>query len=370
MHDLKYWISFHKVPGIGRARFSALEKHFGTLESAWKASPGQLRDAGLDQRSVKSILAERDNIDPDAAMEMLQRHQIKALTWNDPQYPPRLKEIYDLPPVLYVRGSLEEQDEWAIAVVGTRRPTAYGREMAEALSEALARNRITVVSGLARGIDSIAHKATLAVGGRTLSVQACGLDMIYPAEHRGLAREIMEAGALISDYPLGIQPRSDHFPRRNRIMSGLTLGTLVIEAGEPSGALITASYALEHNREVFSVPGSALSLKSRGTNRLIREGAKLVTRVEDILEELNLTMVPQQLEMREMIQATGSEASLLQFLSYEPVHIDEVTRRCNLPISTVSSTLAMMELKGMVRQVGAMNYVKCRETQAAYTTSA
>ncbi|MEE9198372.1 MAG: DNA-processing protein DprA, partial [Dehalococcoidia bacterium] len=206
--------------------------------------------------------------------------------------------------------------------------------------------------------------------GRTIGVQACGLDMVYPAEHLKLAHDIIESGALVSDYPLGTQPKSDHFPRRNRIMSGLALGTLVVEAGQSSGALITASYALEQNREVFAVPGSVLSPRSKGTNRLISEGAKLVAQVEDVLEELNLTMVPQQLEMKELVPDTDLEAALLKHLSREPTHIDEVRRRAGLPIDTVSSTLAMMELKGMVKQVGAMNYVLSREARASYQVTA
>ena len=366
MEDLKYWLAFNRIKGIGRARFSSLETHFGSLREAWNGSRTDLKEAGLDQRSIDNIVANRPHIDPDDEMEKLAENNIRALTWHDPEYPPRLKEVHDLPPVLYIRGSLESQDEWSIAVVGTRHATAYGREMAEVLAEDLGSNRITVISGLARGIDSLAHKAALKAGGRTIAVQACGLDIVYPAEHLNLAREIIESGALVSDYPPGTRPKSDHFPRRNRIMSGMALGTLVIEAGESSGALITADLALEQNREVFAIPGSVLSAKSRGTNRLISEGAKLVSRVEDILEELNLTMVPQQMEMKELIPVTDMETSIIKHLSREPLHIDEVRRRAHLPIATISSALAMMELKGMVKQVGAMNYVLTREVQADY----
>ncbi len=370
MDDLKYWVAFNRIKGIGRVRYTALERHFGNLKQAWNADASELRRAGLDRRAITNITSKRREIDPDAEMDALQRLGIKAITWNDTAYPAPLKEIYDLPPVLYSRGSLEGETEWAIAVVGTRRATAYGREMTEILATDLAHNGITVISGLARGIDAVAHRAALKAGGRTIAVQACGLDMVYPSEHVKLAQEIMEQGALVSDYPLGTLPRADHFPRRNRIMSGLCLGTLVIEADHGSGALITADYALEHNREVFSVPGSALSTRSQGTNRLIREGAKLVTRVEDILEELNLTMVPHQMEMRELAPPTDTESLLLDHISHEPIHIDEVQRLCNLPIATVSSTLAMMELKGIVKQAGPMNYVMSREAQASYRATA
>lgn len=364
--ELKYWVAFSHIAGIGRVRYTLLEKHFGSLREAWQAGRAELQAAGLESKVAAHIVAERPGIDPDDEMERLSRHSIRAITWNDPDYPPRLKEIYDLPPVLYVRGQLTEADEWAVAVVGTRRPTAYGRQVAEELSADLARNRICIVSGLARGIDSIAHRAALDSGGRTLAVLACGLDIVYPAEHAKLALQIAEQGVLVSDYPPGTQPRGDYFPRRNRIMSGLSLGVLVVEGDMKSGAMITARLALEQDREVFAVPGSVFSPQSRGTNSLIQEGAKLVQRVDDVLEELNLTMVPQQMEMKEIIPATDTEASLLRHITREPVHIDEVCRQSGLPIATVSSVLAMLELKGLVRQMGPMAYVRARETQAVY----
>jgi DNA processing protein len=253
-----------------------------------------------------------------------------------------------------------------VAVVGTRRPTPYGRQTTEELSYALAQSGICLVSGLARGIDSIAHRAALDAGGRTMAVLACGLDIVYPPEHARLALEVAERGALVSDYPLGTQPRGEYFPRRNRIMSGLSLGVLVVEGDVTSGAMITARLALEQDREVFAVPGSIFSVQSRGPNSLIKEGAKLVQRVADVLEELNLTMVPQQIEMKETIAATDTEAALLHHISGEPVHIDEVCRNSGLPIATVSSVLAMLELKGLVREMGSMSYVRAREAQASY----
>jgi DNA processing protein len=201
----------------------------------------------------------------------------------------------------------------------------------------------------------------LEVGGRTIAIFACGLDTIYPAENASLARRIVNQGALISEYPLGTKPKPDYFPRRNRIMSGISLGVLVIEADESSGAIITAHMAAEQNREVFAVPGSILSPMSRGTNTLIQEGAKLVRNCTDILEELNLTASVQQLEMKEMVETSDTEALLLKQLNTEPVHIDQICRSSGLPVSTVSSNLAIMELKGLVRQVSTMNYVLARE---------
>ncbi len=364
--DIKYWVGFSLVPGIGRVRLTQLESHFGNLEDAWKAAPAALKAAGLDSSSVRAINSWRPRISLEAEMEKLDRYGVKVFTWHDPDYPSRLKEIYDYPPVLYVRGSLLPEDEWCLAVVGTRRATVYGRQVAEEIVADLARNKITIVSGLAKGIDTLAHRSALAAGGRSIAVFACGLDTVYPSENAALARSIIQQGALISEYPLGTRPKADYFPRRNRIMSGLSLGVLVIEAGDTSGALITAHLALEQNREVFAIPGNILSPASRGTNRLIQEGAKLVSGYTDILEELNLTAVAHQMEMKEIIPASDTESTLLKQLGAEPIHIDELCRSSGLPVSTLSSTLAMMELKGLVKQMGAMTYILAREVREAY----
>jgi len=364
--DIKYWVGFNNIPGIGRVRFAQLDNYFGNLESAWKASPGELKRAGLDSTALRAISQWRDKVSPEAEMEKLDRFSIKVLTYKDSDYPSRLKEIYDYPPVLYIRGSLLPDDEWCLAVVGTRRATVYGKQVTEEIITDLAQSRITIVSGLAKGIDTVAHRSALAAGGRSLAVFACGLDTVYPPENEKLARDIMERGALISEYPLGTRPRAENFPRRNRILSGLSLGVLITEAGETSGAMITANMALEQNREVFAIPGSILSPASRGTNRLIQEGGKLVRDYTDILEELNLTTVSRQIEMREILPASETESLLLKHLSAEPTHVDEVCQSSGLPAATVSSTLAMMELKGLVKQVGTMNYVLSREARQEY----
>jgi len=367
-NELKYWVGFSRIPGIGRVKISQLLKHFTTLEHAWKASAGELKKAGLDSKTVDTIVNLRPRISPDDEMESLKQYKVKVLTCDSPVYPQRLKEIYDYPSVLYVRGNLLPEDECCLAVVGTRRPTVYGRQVTEEIVTDLARNKITIVSGLAKGIDSIAHRAALEANGRTIAVFACGLDIVYPAENAKLAREIIERGALISEYPLGTKPKADNFPRRNRIMSGLSLGVLVVEAGESSGALITANQALEQNREVFAVPGSILSPTSRGTNHLIQEGAKLVRNYVDILEELNLAMMAQQLEMKELLPVDETESLLLKQLSREPTHIDDICRNSGLTAALVSSTLTMMELRGIVRQVGGLNYVLAKEMREEYQT--
>ncbi len=364
--DLKYWIGFSFIPGIGRIRLGQLENYFGNLEEAWQAPSTELKKARLDDSVVCAIIAWRPRLSLDIEMEKMERYGVQALTWHDEKYPSRLKEIYDYPPILYIKGKLLPEDDWCLAVVGTRRATIYGRQVTEEIVTDLARNNITIVSGLARGIDTVAHQASLEAGGRTIAVSACGLDIIYPAENAGLAKRIIEHGALISEYPLGTKPKPEHFPRRNRILSGMSLGVLVTEAGESSGVLITADLALEQNRDVLAVPGNVLSPASRGTNHLIQEGAKLVQNCQDILEELNLRAVAQQLEFKEIIPASDTESLLINKLSAEPTHIDEICASSGLPVSTVSSTLAMMELKGLVKSIGSMKYVLAREARETY----
>ena len=368
MTDVKYWVGFNIVPGIGPARLGKLLDHFGDPETAWHAPSLELARAGLDRKSLQNLLAMRAKLDLEAEMRRLEDVGAHVLTLRDENYPRLLRQINLPPPVLYVKGSYLPEDDWSVAVVGTRRAKTYGREVTRYLVGGLARNGISIVSGLARGIDSEAHRTSLEAGGRTIAVLGCGIDVIYPQDNVGLARDIVAAGALISEYPLGTKPDRKNFPPRNRIISGLALGTLVTQAGEGSGALITAYFALEQGREVFAVPGSLLDRGCSGTNRLIQQGeAKLVLRVEDVLEELNLTMVSQQAEVRAVVPENRTEALLLQHLSEEPVHVDELGRASGLPIAQVSGTLALMELKGLVRQTGAMNYVLAREGRIEYT---
>ncbi|MCR4407549.1 MAG: DNA-processing protein DprA [Anaerolineae bacterium] len=366
MTDLKYWVGFNIVPNIGPAKVQALLDHFGDLETAWRAHGQDLQAAGLDRRAVSSLLAARKQLDLDAELEKIARAGVRVLTWADADYPAPLRNIYHPPPVLYVKGELCPEDEWAVAVVGTRRATVYGKEAARVIAGDLARNGVTVVSGLARGIDAQAHKAALDAGGRTIAVLGCGVDLVYPPEHRKLAEAIVAQGALISEYALGTPPEGSNFPPRNRIISGLSLGVVIVEAGAGSGALITADYAAEQGREVFAVPGNIFNRSSEGCNALIRDGAHPVLSVNDILEVLNLTMVSQQAEVRAVVPENETEARLLTYITSEPIHVDELGRLSGLPIAQVSSTLALMELKGMVRQVGGMNYVLVREERADY----
>jgi DNA processing protein len=366
MDDFKYWIGFNVVPGIGAARFQALLDFFGDAETAWHADSDSLRAAGLDRRSLESLLTYRARLDLDQEVEKIERVGVQVLTLRGTGYPPLLREVHHPPPVLYVRGELTQADEWSVAFVGTRRATVYGREATRRLAGDLAGAGITIVSGLARGIDAQAHQAALDAGGRTIGVLGCGIDRIYPAENVKLARAIADRGALITEYPMGTPPDAANFPPRNRIISGLSLGVVIVEAGETSGAMITAGFALEQGRDVFAVPGPIFSNQSRGTNKLIQNGAKLVLGYEDILQELNLTMVAEHREVQAIVPENETESLLLQHLSHEPIHIDEIGRESGLPITTVSSTLALMELKGMVKQVGGMNYIVARERRAEY----
>ncbi|MBS3784615.1 MAG: DNA-processing protein DprA [Anaerolineae bacterium] len=366
MSDLRYWVGFNKVRGIGPLRLRTLLETYGSIEQAWNASAEQLKDIGLDSRSIRNLMKARSQLDLDRELERIEAVGAHVLTWESPGYPRLLLETDAPPAVLYIKGELKEDDAWAVAVVGTRRASTYGREVTRRLAGTLARNGITIVSGLARGIDGVAHQAALEAGGRTIAVFGCGIDQIYPPEHRKLASQIPEHGALVSDYPLGTPPEGRNFPPRNRIISGLSLGVLVTNAGKSSGALITADFAAEQGRDVFAVPGSILTQGSIGTNTLIQDGAKLVTQADDVLEELNLTMVVEQTAAREVLPEDETEAALLQRLSAEPTHVDELQQQSGLSISQVTSTLAMMELKGMVRQVGGMKYVTARERGVDY----
>jgi DNA processing protein len=366
VNALAYWIGFNRVRGIGPARLRALLDYFGTVEQAWLAPADALREIGLDRRSLANLLQARSELDLAAELDRVQKAGIEVLTWEDPRYPERLQMISDPPPVLYVRGEFLPQDDWAVAMVGTRHASTYGREAARQLAGDLARAGVTIISGLARGIDAQVHRAVLDAGGRTLAVLGSGVDIIYPHDNFDLAREIIARGALISEYPLGTQPEASNFPPRNRIISGLSRGVIVVEAGEQSGALITADFAAEQGRDVFAVPGSIFQRGSRGTNRLIRDGAQPVLSANDVLEALNMTAVAQHMEARTLLPADETETLLLKQLSEEPAHVDDVGRAAGLPIATVSSTLALMELKGLVRQVGGMNYVRARESGPVY----
>ena len=360
MEELAYWVAVSRVSGIGRVRLGRLKEHFGTLERAWGATGGELRAAGLNERTAEQFCQSRQLMDPGSELRALKQHGIEALTCDDPRYPGRLLEVADSPSVLYVRGRLPDDDANLVAVVGTRRPTAYGRQVTAELVEGLVEHGVVIVSGLARGIDTIAHRETLERGGTTLAVLASGLDLVYPGENLSLAQRIGRSGALVSEHPPGVKPRPESFPMRNRIMSGLSRGVLVIEAGERSGALITAYQAIDQNRDVFAVPGSILSPQSKGTNRLIQEGAKLIRTAEDVLEELGIGPSDHEAPPPRLTQADSVQIRILAEMDATPVHSDELARRLALPSRDVSAALTLLELQGVVRNVGNMQYVVSR----------
>lgn len=355
--DRPYWIAFHYVAFIGPARLRKLQGYFGSLENAWAADDSRLRGV-LDERSLAALVKARGDIDIGKLMEQLENDGIFAVTLADEGYPALLREIGSPPPVLFFRGQLLETDSTAVAVVGTRRVTPYGREMAMQIGQGLAQAGVTVVSGLAKGVDGIAHQAALAAGGRTIAVLGSGVNRIYPYEHARLATQIAEQGAILSEYSPDRKPDAPNFPARNRIISGLSLGVVVVEAPERSGALITVDFAADQGRDVFAVPGQAISSASVGTNKLLRERARLVRNADDVLEDLQLRRHETMEHVQQPLLMNDEERRLLAVLTSDPQHIDDIADRCNLAIPGVSALLVTLELQGYVRNAGAQHYVR------------
>jgi DNA processing protein len=353
-----YWIAFNRVPGVGPIRLAALIEVCGDIQSAWRASIQQLQAARFDRRTCELFLEARRTLDPERELQRVLQAGAAVLTWEDPAYPELLKQVESAPPVLYVRGQILGQDEWSVAVVGTRHASSYGREVARVLGSELAKAGATVVSGLALGVDTVAHRAALEASGRTIAVLGSGVDQIYPPQNRGLAQAVAEQGAVVSEYGIGTRPDANNFPPRNRIISGLSRCVIVVEAGERSGALITARFAAEQGREVFAVPGNILSPGSVGCNGLIQQGATPLLSVTDVLEQLKLSRLAEQQSLRQEVAVDPSEAALLTQLTQEPIHIDELVRATALPAGQLSGLLTLLELKGLVRQCAPMSYVK------------
>jgi len=358
--ETKYFNAFNLIDGLGPISFKKLLAHFDSLKEAWSAEINQLRQAGLENSVIKQIKEQRPRINPDREMERLAKESIDLITIQDKDYPKLLKEIYTPPALLYLRGKLKTSDEFSLGIVGTRKLSAYGQQVASFIATELAQAGLTIISGLAKGIDTLAHRAALSVDDRTIAVLGSGLDKanIYPFSNRRLAEEISQKGAVISEFPLGTQPLAQHFPQRNRIISGLSLGILVIEAPEKSGALITAKDALEQNRDVFAIPDSIFAQNSQGTNNLIKMGAKLVTQANDILEELNLNLLTESSPAdKKIIPDNQEEALILKQLSRELIHIDKIIKQTKLSTAMVNSTLTLMEMKGKIKNLGGNNYV-------------
>ncbi len=363
----KYWVGFNLVSGIGPHRLRSLLETCGDVELAWKSDRKTMKSAGLGPKTIEAFLEVRRRTDLESVWAEIQSRGLKVVTWDCEDYPQQLREIDAPPPILYTLGDFDPRDRWAVAIVGTRRMSSYGEAVTRELGRTLAGSGVTVVSGLARGIDGVAHEAALDAGGRTIAVLGSGLDQIYPPEHRKLARKIIENGAVISDYPIGTRPEAKNFPPRNRIISGLSKVVIVVEAGEGSGALITADFAAEQGRDVFAVPGDIHRSTSKGVNHLIQSGAEPMLSPKDILEALNMEAVARQEFVSRSLPEDETERLILEKLGSEPVHVDELKDACALPIARITAALAMLELKGRVRKLSGMQYVKIREARAAYT---
>ena len=361
-NSLKYWLGWNKISDIGPKRFYKLLEYFGSTDAAWQAKSGEISKVlNLSPKIASRLFEEKNNIIPEQELDLILKYKVNVLTIEDALYPENLRTIHYPPPVLYFHGTIVESDKNSISIVGTRKATYYGKMVAEKLSKDLALAGLTIISGMARGIDTAAHKGALSVNGRTIAVLGCGIDHIYPPENRRLAQEIQESGAIISEFPLSTLPERQNFPRRNRIISGLSLGTVVVEAAEKSGALITADFALEQGREVFAIPGNINSPLSNGAHNLIKQGAKLVDNYQDILEEIHIVL-PQKTAENEMVKEntslTEEEKTIYQIITKEPIQIDEIIGASKLSAGKVSEILLSLELKDLIKEIEGKRFIK------------
>ncbi len=367
--EIRDWLALKAIPGISDNLYKRLIEEFGSPEEVLKAEEKDLARVPEIKRDVVRTIREKrvpaSSADRDVAkeLELIKRHKIDIITLNDVSYSQSLKAIYDPPPLLYVKGKIKKEDKNAIAIVGSRRATTYGRLTAQRLSAQLAAQRITIVSGMARGIDSEAHKGALAVGGRTIAVLGCGIDVVYPPENRALEERIASSGAVITEFPFGTRPFAGNFPKRNRIISGLSIGVIIVEAAQKSGALITARLALEQGREVFAVPGSTTSPYSKGTHNLIKDGAKLVEDIDDILEELK-PLIELRMEKGKESQdslrplLSKDEEIIYNIVTQEPKHIDLLIQESKLSAQKVTGILMNLQLKRLVKELSGKNFVR------------
>lgn len=355
--DAKYWIALSRHKKIGARTFSKLFKRFKTLNKVWQASAKELADAHLDLGQIEAVREVIAKVDPEEELKKLQKYKVDVLIYPDQEYPKILKEIPDPPGILYLKGKISPEDEISLAVVGSRKYSSYGKRVTEQLVYCLAKNHLTIISGLALGIDAIAHEAALDAQGRTIAVLGCGLDQIYPTSNIRLADKILlSGGAIISEFPLGMPALKYNFPIRNRIIAGMSLGALVVEATEISGSLLTAAAAIEYNREVFAVPGEIFAENSAGTNKLIKMGAKIVTNYQDILEELKLEEKTLAVTARQILPANKEEENLLKLLK-GPLLADQIVNKSGYDTSLVNSLLVQMEIKGLIKNLGGTRYV-------------
>jgi DNA processing protein len=357
MSDLKYWIAINEFPQFGPKAFSRLFSYFKNMQDAFQANAEELIKAGISKKHASAFVHFRSNISPDKLIKEIEKNNITAVTMKDEGYPALLKTIYDPPGVLFVQGYLPSSDNAHLAIVGSRKASAYGIRACKMLTRSIADSGLVIVSGLAYGIDEYAHAETINAKGITVAVLACGLLSVNSSRQRYLANKIIESGgAVISEFSLHAPNMKQNFPYRNRVISGLSHATLVIEAAEKSGSLITARCALEQGRDVFALPGPIDSATSVGTNNLIKMGALAVTKSDDILDALQIEHI-QEAEVPKPAPDSKEEAKILELLSKKPIHIDEITRSTQFPSHTIASTLSLMEMKGRAHQIGGMYYV-------------
>ncbi len=361
--SLNALLGLYSIPSIGPARMRKLISVFGTPQDVLQAGVRQLTEVeGIDIKTAAKIKKGADDGFVKRQRQFMDKLQIGVLTYWDDAYPQQLKSIYDPPVFLFYKGNLDCLSAPAFAVVGTRKPSSYGKMVSERLSEALARRGFALISGFARGVDTIAHKTALKNGAATIAVLGNGIDYIYPAENRQLFRQMTEGahGLILSEYPMGTTPDAGNFPKRNRIISGISIGVLVTEAGEKSGALLTAMYAADQNREVFAVPGAITSPLSAGTHNLIKSGAKLVHTVEDILEELGYDDgAAARAETKEAPpDLHGQLETVFNILTHQPLHVDQIALRTGLSVSETLSALLTLELMGLIRQMAGKMFIR------------
>ncbi len=359
MKENQYLTAICSFEYFGPARINLLLSYFKSAERVWKAPEKKLLEIGIKPSAAQKFEKYREDFDIEEYFEKLDKLSIKILTIFDKDYPGNLKDLADAPPVLYVRGELKKSDSRAVAVVGTRMMTSYGREVTQKISTSLANFGITIVSGLALGVDATAQRSALSVGGRTIAVLASGLDIISPLTNKSLALEFIKRnGAIVSEYPLGHVPFRSDFAVRNRLISGLSKAVVVTEGRMKSGTFYTVKAALDQGRPVFAVPGQITSPASEGPNYLIQNGAKLTTSVNDILEELDLQIKVDREKIEEIAPGSPEEANILKILEKEALHLDELVRITNKPTGEISATLTIMEMKGMVKSLGGGIYKK------------
>ena len=358
----QYWLGLHLIPQFGIVKISRLLAQFDSAEALWQERDESLMRLDLPRPMLEQFAAERRKIDLPKEMDKVLQCGAKLVTLEDESYPPLLRSITDRPPILYVRGHIAGSADKCLAIVGTRKPSRYGWDAAHRLASRISQQQVTIVSGLAQGIDTAAHRGALNAGGRTIAVMATGIDRIYPRDNIDLAHEIMEQGAVVTEMPIGAAPLGRNFPRRNRIISGMALGVLVAEAPEKSGSMITVTTASEQGRDVFAVPHNIFSATGRGSNRLIQDGAKLVMRVSDVLDELNITHLNTQtrIQTEQAQPENDTEKMILEQLGVDPVHVDVIVRSTQLPPATVTGALALLELKGLAETAGPMQYCRPR----------